>query len=80
MLSIRIFVTFQLSLNQNFPLQITVNLIKFPDIVKLKTCQLFYDLIVDNKPSNLTLSFVSEQQNYTTRSTPLQYLNHNSLE
>ena len=30
-----------------------VNLIKFPDIVKSKTCELFYDLIVANKPSNL---------------------------
>ena len=56
-----------------------LGLIKFPDIVKLKTCQLFYDLIVDNKPSNLTLSFVSEQHNYTTRRTSLQYLNPSSF-
>ena len=33
-----------------------LGLIKFPDIVKLKTCQLFYDLIVDNK---LHLSYLS---------------------
>ena len=61
------------------PHYVNLGLIKFPDIVKLKTCQLFYDLIVDNKPSNLTLSFVSEQHNYTTRSTFLQYLNPSSF-
>ena len=61
------------------PHYVNLGLIKFPDIVKLKTCQLFYYLIVDNKPSNLTLSFVSEQHNYTTRSTSLQHLNPSSF-
>ena len=45
---------------------VNLGLIKFHDIGKLKTCQLFYDLIVDNKPSNFTLSFVSEQHDYAT--------------
>ena len=61
------------------PHYVNLGLIKFPDIVKLKICQLFCDLIVDNKPSNFTLSFVSEQYNYVTRSTSLEYLNPSSF-
>ena len=52
-----------------------LGLIKLPDIVKFYTCQLFYDYIVDRKPSNFTLTLVSEQHNYATRIASLQYLN-----
>ena len=52
-----------------------LGLIKLPDIVKLNTCQLIYDDFVDKKPSNFTLSSVSEQHNYDTRSASLQHLN-----
>ena len=43
--------------------------------IKLSTCQLFYDHIVDKKSSNFALSFVSEIHDYATRSTSLQHLN-----
>ena len=39
---------------------------KLPDIIKFYSCQLFYDYIVDGKPSNFTLTLVPEQHNYTT--------------
>ena len=39
---------------------------KLPDILTLYTCQLFYDHVIDNKPSNRNLSLVSEQHNYAT--------------
>lgn len=55
------------------------SIIKFPDIVKLNTCELFYDQIVDKKSSNFILLFVSEQHNYATRSTSLQHLNPTSI-
>ena len=40
-----------------------LGLIKLPHIVKLNTCQLIYDHLVDKKPSNFTLASVSEQHN-----------------
>ena len=52
---------------------------KFPDIVKLYTCQLIYDHLIDKKSSNLNLSLVSEQHNYATRSASLQHLNPESF-
>ena len=52
-----------------------LGLIKLPDIVKLNTCHLIYDHLVDKKPSNVTLALVSEQYNYDTRSASLQHLN-----
>ena len=33
--------------------------LKLPDIVKLYTCQVLYDHLIDEKPSNYTLSLVS---------------------
>ena len=57
------------------PHYVGLGLIKLPDIIKLSTCQLFYDHIVDKKSSNFALSFVSEIHDYTTRSTSLQHLN-----
>ena len=61
------------------PHYVNLGLIKLPDIVKLYTCQLFYDHLIDNKPSNLNLSLVSEQHNYATRSASLQHLNPESF-
>ena len=52
---------------------------KNQDVNFLNTCQLFYDHIVDNKPCNFTISFVSLQHNYATRSTSLQHLNPSSF-
>ena len=57
------------------PHYVNLGLIKLPDIVKLYTCQLLYDHLIDEKPSNYTLSLVSEQHNYATRSASLQHLN-----
>ena len=58
------------------PHYVGLGLIKLPDIIKLSTCQLFYDHIVDKKSSNFALSFVSEIHDYATRSTYLHHLNH----
>ena len=52
-----------------------LGLIKLPDMIKLCTCQLFYDHIVDKKSSNFALSFVSETHDYVIRSTSLQHMN-----
>ena len=60
------------------PHYVNLGLIKFPDIVKLHTCQLIYDHL-NNKSSNLNLSLVSEQHNYATRSASLQHLNPDSF-
>ena len=57
------------------PHYVNLGLLKFPDIVKLYTCQLLYDHLIDKKPPNYTLSLVSEQHNYATRRTSLQHLN-----
>ena len=54
-------------------------LFKYVHYIKLYTCQLFYDHLIDKKSSNLNLSLVSEQHNYTTRSASLQHLNPESF-
>ena len=61
------------------PHYVNLGLIKLPDIVKLYTCQLFYDHLINKKSSNLNLSLVSEQHNYATRSASLQHLNPESF-
>ena len=61
------------------PYYVNLGLINLPDIVKLLTCQLFCDHLIDNKPSNLNLSLVSEQHNYAPRSASLQHLNPESF-
>ena len=61
------------------PHYVNLGLIKLPDIVKLYTCQLFYDHLINKKSSNLNLSLVSEQHNYATRSASLQHLNPGSF-
>ena len=43
-------------------------LLKFPDIVKLNTCMLFYDYFHHEKFLNIPVSLVSELHNYSTRS------------
>ena len=40
------------------PHYVNLGLIKLPDIVKLYTCQLFYDHLIDKKASNLILSCI----------------------
>ena len=61
------------------PHYVNLGLIKLPDIVKINTCQLIYDHLVDKKPSNFTLALVSKQYNYNTRSASLQHLNPSSF-
>ena len=61
------------------PHYVNLGLIKFPDIVKLYTCQLIYDHLNNKKSSNLNLSLVSEQHHYATRSASLQRLNPESF-
>ena len=61
------------------PHYVNLGLIKLPDIVKIYTCQLFHDHLINKKSSNLNLSLVSEQHIYTTRSVSLQHLNPESL-
>ena len=45
------------------PHYVNLGLTKLSDIVKLNTCRLFYDHIVDKKPSNFKLALVSKQHN-----------------
>ena len=46
----------------------SLGLLKFPDIVKLNTCMLFYDYFHHEKFPNMPFSLVSELHNYSTRS------------
>ena len=46
----------------------SLGLLKFPDIVKLNTCTLFYDYFHHEKFLNIPVSLVSELHNYSTRS------------
>ena len=59
---------------------VNLGLIKLPDIVKLYTCQLFYDHLINKKSSNLNLPLAPEQHNYATRSVSLQHLNPESFQ
>ena len=61
------------------PLYVNLGLIKLPDIVKLYTCQLLYDYLIDKKSSNFNLSLVPEQHKYATRSASLQLLKPSSF-
>ena len=62
------------------PHYVNLGLTKLPDIVKLYTCQLFYDHLINKKWSNFNLmSLVSEQHNYATQSVSLQHLNQESF-
>ena len=55
------------------PHYVNLDLIELPDIVKLHTCQPLYDHLINEKPSNDTLSLVFEQHNYATWSASLQH-------
>jgi len=46
----------------------SLRFLKFPDIVKLNMCMLFYDYFHHDKLPNLPVSLVSELHNYSTRS------------
>ena len=50
------------------PHYVSLSLLKFPDIVKLNTCMLFYDYFHHGKFPNIPVSLVSELHNYNTRS------------
>ena len=50
------------------PHYLSLRLLKFPDIVKLNTCMLFYDYFHHEKFPNIPVSLVSELHNYNTRS------------
>ena len=45
----------------------SLGLLKFPDIVKLNTCMLFYDYFHHETFPNIPVSLVSELHNYSTR-------------
>ena len=47
----------------------SLGLLKFPDIVKLNTCMLFYDYFHHEKFPNMPVSLVSKLHNYSTHST-----------
>ena len=49
------------------PHYVNLGILKFPDIVKLHTCLLYFDLLHDHKPSNFVIPLLSEQHSYTTR-------------
>ena len=46
----------------------SLGLLKFPDIVKLNTCMIFYDYFHHEKFLNIPVSLVSELHNYSIRS------------
>ena len=50
------------------PHYLSLHLLKFPDIVKLNTCMLFYDYFHHEKFPNISVSLVSELHNCNTRS------------
>ena len=56
------------------PHYVNLGILKFPDIAKLHTCLLYFDLSCDHKPSNFVIPLLSEQHSYTTRNVSLQQL------
>ena len=56
------------------PHDVYLGLLKFRDIVKMYTCLFLYDHLCDDKPCNFSISLVSEQHNYFTRSASTQQL------
>ena len=50
------------------PHYLSLHLLKFPDIVKLNTCMLFYVNFYNEKFPNIPVSLVSELHNYNSRS------------
>ena len=64
------------SIGRKLPLHITFyhTYMKFPDVVKLHTCLLYFDFLHDHKPSNFVIPLLSEQHSYTTRNVSSQQL------
>ena len=56
------------------PHYVNLGILKFPDIVKLHTCFLYFDLLCDHKLSNFLIPPLTEQHTYTTRNVSLQQL------
>ena len=56
------------------PLYVNLGILKFPDIVKLHTYLLFFNLLCDHKPSNFEIPPLSEQHSYTTRNVSFRQL------
>jgi len=56
------------------PNYVNLGILKFPDIVKLHTCLLYFDLLHDHKPSNFVIPLLSGQHSYTTRNVSSQQL------
>ena len=50
------------------PHQVALRLLKLPDIVKLRTCLLFYEYFNGDKVPSFPLTLRSEQHTYHTRS------------
>ena len=48
-------------------LRVLIGFFKFPDIVELKTCLLFYDYFYNEKFPNLPVSLAVEVNNYNAR-------------
>ena len=66
-------VTLQDSLTPHY---VNLDLLKFHDIVKLYTCLLVYERVSESKPCNFSITLVSEQHNYSTRSASRQLIQH----
>ena len=56
------------------PHYVNLGILKFPDIVKLHTFLLFFDLLCDQKHFNIVINPLSEQHSCTTRNVSLQQL------
>ena len=56
------------------PHYVNLGILKFPDIVKLHTCLLYFDFLHDHKPSNFVIPLLSEQHSYTTRNVSSQHV------
>ena len=60
--------------NNITPHYVNLNILKFPDIVKLHSCLFFYDLLCEAEPSNFMIPHVSEQHSYTARNVSSEQL------
>ena len=56
------------------PHYVNLGIFHFPDILKLHTCLLYFDLLRDHKPSNIVIPLLSEQHSHTTHNVSLQQL------
>ena len=56
------------------PHHVYLDLLKFRDIVKMYTCLFLWDQLCGDKPCHFSISLLSEQHNYFTRSASTQQL------